>query len=80
MSILMYYLSEVRLWRHHADSPLPLSITAIIDHPRVGEVPQGCDPQFCVAPVRIPISFQSRGMQSAGVAVLFGASVLTLSK
>jgi hypothetical protein len=34
-----------------------VSFTVVSDHPRVGEVPQGCGLQYGTAPVRIPISF-----------------------
>ncbi len=52
--------------------PLPalltLGFTAMTDHMRVEEVLPGCGPQSGAALVRIPISFQSRAIQSSGMA------------
>ncbi len=47
--------------------PLPLSFTVITDHLRAGEVLTGWGPQSSAALVDIPVSFQSRTAQSAGV-------------
>jgi hypothetical protein len=71
-SKLRFYFSfnniTSKVWpRRHPSAPLPLPLgfTAISDHPRGGEVLTGCGPQSGTAPVRIPISFRSRAMQSA---------------
>ncbi len=49
-------------------SPLPLSLTAITDHPRAGEVLPGCGLHSGAAPVNIPVSFHVPAAQWAGVA------------
>jgi hypothetical protein len=62
------FLSEFRPRQHLPTPPLPLSFTAITDHPRAGEVPPGCGLHSGAAPVNIPVSFHSRAAQRAGVA------------
>jgi hypothetical protein len=58
----------------------PISFTAFTDHPTAEEVQPGCGPQSCMVPVRIPIGFWSRAMESVGGAVLSWAWSLALSK
>jgi hypothetical protein len=50
---------------HHLPPP-SAQFTAISDHPRAGEDRAGYGLQSGAAPVRIPISFRSRAIQSAG--------------
>ncbi len=58
--------SKVQPLRYPPPPPLLLGFTVISDHPRAGEVPNSCGMQSGGVPVRIPISFQSQAVQSAG--------------
>jgi hypothetical protein len=47
-------------------TPLSLSFTTITDHLRAEEVLPGCGVQSGAATVRIPVSFRSQAVESAG--------------
>ncbi len=68
-------MSEVQL-QHLATLPLLLGFTAITDHPRPGDVPPDCGPQYGMVPDRIPISFWSCGWGLPRVWGVAGFSVL----
>jgi hypothetical protein len=51
---------------HCRPHPLLFGFTANTDHPRAWEVQPGCGTQSGTGPVRTPISFWSRAVESAG--------------
>ncbi len=79
MFILMYFCQKSSC-SDTLPALLTLGFTAITDHMRVVEILPACGPQSGTATVRIPIRFQSRAMQSSGMAGSHWADSLALSK